>query len=179
MSTILRRYFVMSAFDGAVTLFGVILASFLANIIDPLIVIKLGLATTVAVGVSGFAGAFFTESAERKLELKQIEASLHRTLERTDLHRAYLFASVITAVVDGLSPFLASIFILLPFALGGFGLSVEFMYYSSFFLALVCVFFLGMFLGKVSQENLIKTGIKLVLAGLACMAIISLIDKIL
>ncbi|MBS3068419.1 hypothetical protein J4450_06950 [Candidatus Micrarchaeota archaeon] len=176
MSEILRRYFVMNAFDGALTTFGVLIGAFVGGIKDPSLVIKVGLATSVAVGVSGFTGAFFTESAERKRELKQIEVAVHRKLDKTELHRAYSFASFATALVDGLSPFTASLFILSPFLFSFGGLTIESLYYYSFGFAIISFFLLGAFLGKVSKENIILTGLKLVLAGVVCMGIIMLIE---
>ena len=177
MSHILRRYFVMNAFDGALTIFGVLIGGFLAGIKEPALIVKVGLATSVAVAISGFTGAFFTEAAERRHELKQIEAAVHRKLDQTDLQKAYQFASVITALVDGLSPFLAVLFILLPFILLPIGLTVHDMYYYSFGLAIIFFFILGAFLGKISKENMITTGLKLVLAGIVCLTIIWFIEK--
>lgn len=176
MSAILRRYFVMNAFDGALTIFGVLMGSYLAGIVDPFLVIKLGLATAVAVGISGFTGAFFTETAERKRELKETERAIHRTLEKTSLQKAYQFASFTTALVDGISPFVTSIFILLPFFLYSLVSSIQQAYFLSFGLSIVSFFLLGAFLGKVSRENILLTGLQLVLAGLVCMAIILMLE---
>lgn len=165
----------MNAFDGALTVFGVLIGSYLANINDPTLIVKLGLAAAVAVGVSGFSGAFFTEVAERKRELREIEHAMHRKLDKTHLQKAYSFASWVTAVVDGLSPFLAAIFILLPFFFHSLFATVQAAYYLSFALSTVSFFSLGVFLGKVSKESLILTGLKMVLAGIVCMIIIVLL----
>ena len=54
---ILRRYFVMNAFDGALTIFGVILGAFAAGITEFSLVVSIGLATSIAVGISGIWGA--------------------------------------------------------------------------------------------------------------------------
>lgn len=172
MSTILRRYFVMNAFDGALTIFGILIGSYVADVTDPVLVIKVGLAAAVAVGISGFSGAFFTEQAERKRELQEIEHALHRKLDKTHLQKAYYFASVITAVVDGFSPFIAALFILLPFFFYPLLESMQTAYYVSFGFSIVSFFLLGMFLGKVSRESMLATGAKLVLVGIACMLII-------
>ena len=90
--------------------------------------------------------------------------------------KAYDFASIVTAIVDGLSPFVASLFILAPFIFLEDSIATESVYYSSFSLAIMFFFLLGIFLGKVSKENIFATGFKLVLAGIACMIIILLIE---
>lgn len=176
MSKMIRRYFVMNAFDGALTIFGVLIGGFVAKITDPTLIIKLGLATSIAVGISGFTGTFFTESAERKLEMKQIEAAVYRKLDKTEIHRAYTFASISTALVDGLSPFTASLFILFPFIFAPAGIAIENIYFMSFALAIIFFFLLGLFLGKISKENMLLTALKLVVAGIICMVAIILLD---
>ena len=174
-SGLIRRYFVMNAFDGALTIFGVILGSFVAGISDFSLIVSIGLATSIAVGISGVWGAFLTETAERKRELKSLEKSLHRKLKGTDIDKAFTVTTYITAAVDGLSPFLAALVILAPFMLALPGISVEGTYYVSFILATAVFMFLGAYLGYISKENIFLSTIKLILAGVICMAIITLL----
>jgi len=49
-----RRYLAMNAFDGILTMIGVLMGSFIAGIADPFIVLYTGMATSVAMGISGF-----------------------------------------------------------------------------------------------------------------------------
>ena len=175
MSKILRRYFVLNAFDGALTIFGVLIGTYVIKTTDPIVVIKLGLATSIAVGISGIWGSFFTEMAERKRELREIEKAVHRKLDKSELKEAYDFASVVTAIVDGGSPFLASLFVLIPFFLTPAILDMQTAYYSSFALSIVVFFLIGAFLGKISNESIWKTGLKLVGAGIIALLIISLL----
>lgn len=173
---ILRRYFVMNAFDGALTIFGVILGAYVAGISDFSLVVSIGLATSVAVGISGVWGAFLTESAERKRELQLLEKSLHRKLGGTDIERAFTATTYLTAAVDGLSPFIAAIAILTPFIVAPEGITPDIVYYLSFLLAAVVFVLLGIYLGRTSKENIIVSAIKLVLAGATCMIIITLLS---
>ncbi len=175
MSGILRRYFVMNAFDGALTIFGVLVGAYFANLEDADSIIKLGLATAAAVGVSGFTGTFFIESAERKSELRNIESTIHRKLEKTEIHHAYKYAATLAALVDGTSTLFASLVILSPFFFGTMVAPIETLYYSSFALAIGAFFLLGAFLGRISRESAAITGLKLVLAGLFCLVIVYLI----
>lgn len=175
MSKIIRRYFVMNAFDGALTIFGVLIGTYIAEHIYPLIVIKVGLATSIAVGISGLWGSFFTEMAERKRELHEIELAVHRKLDKSELKEAYDFASAITAIVDGGSPFLAALFILMPFFFCPVVIDIHNAYLAAFSLSLVVFFLLGAFLGKISHESMWKTGLKLVGAGIVALIVISII----
>lgn len=175
MSKILRRYFVLNAFDGALTIFGVLIGAYIAKTTDPSFIIKVGLATTIAIGVSGVWGSFFTEMAERKRELREIEKAVHRKLDNTEIKEAYDFASVITAIVDGGSPFIAALFVLTPFFLSPIILDIQTAYYSSFGLAMIVFFLLGAFLGKLSDESVWITGLKLVGAGIVALILISII----
>lgn len=175
MSKIIRRYFVMNAFDGALTIFGVLIGTYIAKTTDPSFVIKIGLATSIAVGISGIWGSFFTEMAERKRELREIERAVHRKLDKSELKEAYDFASALTAFVDGASPFLAVLFVLIPFFLSPALMDIQTAYYAAFGLSIVVFFLLGAFLGKISHESMWKTGLKLVGAGIVALIIISLL----
>ena len=65
ISEIARRYFAMNAFDGVLTIIGVLMGTMAANVADPAIVLTTGLATAVSMGISGLWGAYLTETAER------------------------------------------------------------------------------------------------------------------
>ncbi|MBS7635721.1 hypothetical protein KEJ37_00005 [Candidatus Bathyarchaeota archaeon] len=56
-----RRYFVMNGFDGAMTIFGIILGSWMVGVIKPEVILLAGLGACLVMGVSGFFGAFMVE----------------------------------------------------------------------------------------------------------------------
>jgi hypothetical protein len=62
VNEILRRYFVMNAFDGALTMLGIIMGAFLAGVIDPIVIIKAGMGAGLAMGISGAWGLYGRES---------------------------------------------------------------------------------------------------------------------
>ena len=70
-SGIARRYFVMNGFDGAMTTFGVVLGSWIAGVARSEIIILAGLGACLAMGLSGFFGAYIAERAERERHLKE------------------------------------------------------------------------------------------------------------
>lgn len=173
MSKIIRRYFVINAFDGALTILGVLMGAYVLGTDDPAKVIKLGLATAIAIGISGIWGSLFAEIAERKRELRDIEKAIHRKLDNSELKEAYDWASILTALVNGGSPFLAALFLLIPFFLSPVHIDIETAYYFAFSLSIVVFFSLGAFLGKISHENMLMTGLKMVGAGIVAIFAIS------
>lgn len=165
---ILRRYFAMNAFDGAMTSLGVVIGSYISNISDPRAIIGVIIVSGIAMAVSGFSGTYMTESAERSRSLNELEDAMLVDLDDTIYGRASRFVSLFAAVVDGSAPFVASIPAVVPFylSLAGF-LPIDIAFYASIGAALAVLFLLGVFLGKVSEGNLLYSGIKMVVAGLA------------
>ena len=50
---IARRYFAMNAFDGVLTIIGVLMGNLSARVTDASVVVTTGLSTSVAMGISG------------------------------------------------------------------------------------------------------------------------------
>jgi predicted membrane protein (TIGR00267 family) len=171
ISEIARRYFAMNAFDGVLTIIGVLMGNFVAGVSDARIVLSTGLATCVAMGISGLWGAYLTESAERKRDLDELSRFTLTDLTDTRIGRASRAAIVIVAIVDGLSPFMAALVVLLPFFLAGNFEDLTWAYYTSLGLALLTLFSLGLFLGRISHGRMIVYGFKTVLAGVVSIVI--------
>ena len=168
---ILRRYFVMNGFDGALTAFGIILGSWLAKSDDPRVLIIAGISASFAMGISGFWIAYLTERAERTKEQKELETAMVTDLNNTKISKANMWVSLIIAVVDGISPLLFSLIAILPFLFVLNGGNILTAYIVSTILVGIEVIILGIFLGAVSGENKILYAIKIlpaaiILAGL-------------
>jgi predicted membrane protein (TIGR00267 family) len=163
---IARRYFAMNAFDGVLTIIGVLMGNYAAHVRDAKVVIVTGFSTSMAMGISGLWGAYMTESAERKRDLDDLENHTLTDLSDTKIGRASRVAVIVVALVDGLAPFLAALVVLLPFFFSGLLADIVFSYYASLGMALVVLFAVGAFLGKVSKQNLIISGVKMIGAGL-------------
>ena len=168
---IARRYFAMNAFDGVVTIIGVLTGTYTAHVRDAAIVIVTGFSTSIAIAISGLWGAYLTESAERKRELDDLESRTLTDLSETKIGRASRAAVIVVALVDGLAPFLAALVVLLPFFFSGLLADIVLSYYVSLGIALVVLFALGAFLGKVSKENLVISGLKMIGAGVLSMVL--------
>ncbi|VVB65763.1 VIT family protein [Candidatus Gugararchaeum adminiculabundum] len=168
----------LNAFDGSLTLFGLIVGSYFAGVTNPGLMITVGMSTIVAVSVSGIWGSFMTESAERRRDMIDLEKIMLRKLDKTELDDASKFAIKVTSLVDGLSPFASALVILFPFIISHVvyrGLHIMEAYYISMALCLIVFFVLGAYLGKISRESMIMSGLKMLSAGLVAAALVSLI----
>jgi len=171
-----RRKFANNAFDGILTMVGVVMGSYVAGVREPRIIVSTGLATCMAMGISGFWGAYVTESAERKRELQDLEHAMLRDLGETEQARASRFAAIVVSVIDGLSPLVAGMFVLLPFLFAGAWFAADTGYVAALAMAFLLLFGLGVFLGKVARENALVGGLRMIVAGLVCVALTFLIS---
>ena len=171
---IIRRYFAMNAFDGAMTSLGVVIGAYISNISDPKSIIGVIITSGIAMMVSGFSGTYMTESAERTHSLNELEDAMLIDLQDTIYGRASRFISVFAAFVDGSAPFLASIPAVIPFALVPTLLYYRTAYIVSMGASLFTLFVLGIYLGKVSGGNIWVSGVKMVVSGIA-VALIALL----
>ena len=172
---IARRYFAMNAFDGVLTIIGVLMGHYAAGVEDAMVVVTTGLTTSVAIGISGLWGSFLTESAERKREIDELSKSTLIDQNGSKIGKASRFAAVAVALVDGLSPFFASLIVLIPFFFAGFFKNIHYIYFASIGFALLVLFGLGMFLGKISKQNLFVMGLKTLAAGIVSILISNLL----
>lgn len=172
IAEIARRYFAMNAFDGVLTTIGVLAGNYLAGVRDLTIPIRTGIATSIAMGISGLWGAYLTETAERRRELSELEKVSLIDQRDTSIGRASRFAVIVVAIVDGLAPALAAMIVMVPLFLGKMIGNPILSYGIAGGVALLSLFGLGLFLGIVSEENnLLSYGIKTLLAGLTAIAI--------
>ena len=171
---IIRRYFAMNAFDGAMTSLGVVMGAWLGHIADPRSVIGVILSGGVAMMVSGFSGTYMTESAERNHSLNELEDAMLINLDDTIYGQASRFVSVFAALVDGSAPFFASVPSLIPFILVPGVLEIETAFIVSITASMFTLFLLGVYLGRISGDNILISGAKMVVSGIA-VALIALL----
>jgi len=175
-SGIARRYFVMNGFDGAMTVFGIVLGSWIAGVSKSEIIVLAGLGACLAMGLSGFFGALMTEKAERERHLKEMEEATNNNVDPIH-YEAARFVTFYVALIDGLSPALTAIISLMPFIL----VSAELMpiwnaYVTSLTLSLATLFLLGIYLGKVAKENGWLYGVAMLTVGAFTALIVFLIQ---
>ena len=168
VSKITRRYFVMNAFDGALTMLGVIIGAAVGGLLDkPRIIITAAVAGSIAMGASGMSGAYMTERAERTKKLKKLQKAMLTDLKDGLHDKSHRFASVLAALVDGLSPAMAAMIVVFPFFLSNFEIIAgEIAFYSSIAITLILLTSLGIYLAKISEESMLRYGIQMLLVGL-------------
>ena len=179
MGPIARRYFVKNGFDGSMTMLGIIVGSWVIGVKRPEIIVTAGLGACLAMGISGLFGAYMTEKAERKRDLKALERAMITDLDDSVQDDASSFVSLYAAVVDGGSPILTAVISLLPFTfvLGRF-MAIWDAYILSFILTLITLFTLGMYLGRIAKENVLLYGVQTLAAGIITVAIALLLGAI-
>jgi predicted membrane protein (TIGR00267 family) len=171
---IARRYFAMNAFDGVLTTLGVLVGSYLGHAHSAHQVVAVGLGAAVAMGVSGFYGSYLIERAERDRSLRELEDVTLSSLEDSDIAAASTYATIVIACVDGVSPFVAAGLVLAPFLVGF--TSLHSAYIAGVAIAFAELFALGIFLGRVSRQRLVWSGMKLAVAGVLCLVLSALLD---
>jgi len=175
-SGIARRYFVMNGFDGAMTVFGIVLGSWIAGVSKAEIIMLAGLGASLAMGISGFFGALMAEKAERERHLREMEETTNNKVDSIH-YEAARFIMVYVAFIDGLSPALTAIISLIPFILVSAGLMpIWNAYIVSLALSLTTLFLLGIYLGKIAKENGWFYGVAMLTVGAFTALIVFLIQ---
>ena len=164
---ITRRYFVMNAFDGALTMLGVVIGAYIAGALNSITIISAGIAGSIAMGASGMSGAYMAEKAERKKKIKDLERAMLTDMSNGLHEKSHKFAATFAAIVDGASPAMAAMFVITPFFLANIGLiDPEFAFFGTIGLTLLVLTLLGIYLAKISEENMILYGIQMLFVGL-------------
>ena len=174
-SKIARRALVNNSFDGVLTMIGVLMGNYLGNVRNSATVIRIGIATSVSIGISGLWGAYLAESAERGRELAELERISLTDLSNTKIGRASRVAVIVVSLVDGLSPLISSLIVLVPFFFAPLISSILVSYALSLVVALIGLFGLGMFLGRISGRSLVGYGLRTVVAGIVAIVINALL----
>lgn len=177
LGPIARRYFAMNAFDGTLTIVGIILGLHFALQHDPSAVISSGIGACLAMMFSGLAGTYLAEKAEREREFKEMERAMLRSLDQTMVKKASRFAILVSSTVDGFAPFISGLICLAPFFTVIWGLITW--YVAVIFASIVgfvMLFLLGIFLGRVSDQNQWLYGLQTVMAGVSTAVAIILLE---
>lgn len=172
---IVRRYFVVNGFDGALTMLGLIIGFLVSTPTDLSVIISVCLGAAIALGMSGLSSAYISESAERKHALGKLERAMISDLQNSAHGDATRWVPLLIALVNGLAPLIISLLILSPLwlALAGVALPVPPLY-AAIFVALLLIFLLGVFLGRISGVTWLRSGIQTLLVAVMTAALIYL-----
>jgi predicted membrane protein (TIGR00267 family) len=168
-----RRYFVMNSFDGSMTILGIILGAYIVRVNNVAWIISTGIGAAIAMGISGVFGAYLTEEAERARIVHSLEKAMLKKLDKTIIGRSARFATIWTALIDGISPLLAALVCLSPLFLTFVNfIAIADAIFLSIVTTFVVLFMLGVFLGRTSRKNVFIHGMKMLLAGLILLFIL-------
>jgi len=172
---IARRYFVIGAFDGALTILGVILGAYVSEghahpELAKQLILAAGFAGGIALAVSSTVGAYEAERVEHMLNHQQLERAMLRAVEgtRKDAMRTSIWVS---ALSHGVAPLLAAFVPLVPF----FFMHLDAAVVTAIGLTIGFLFVLGAYLGSLIKEMIVYTGLRFVIAGLGTAIVLILV----
>ncbi|HUV60566.1 MAG TPA: VIT1/CCC1 transporter family protein [Thermoplasmata archaeon] len=174
-ASIARRYFVIGAFDGALTILGVIIGAYMAESsvhpeIAKQLIIGAGLAGAIALAVSSAVGAYEAERVELNLSHKSLEQAMLTSVDGTRKD-AMTVSILVSSISHGIAPLVAALVPLIPF----FFMPLDEAVITGIMLTMIFLFALGGFLGSLIKETFIYTGLRFVIAGLATAIILIMI----
>jgi len=176
--SIARRYLITNGFDGSLTMLGMVTGFYTSGMTELSVAISACLGAAVALFISGLSSAYLSEKAEREKELRELEQALVTDLKESDYGQASRYLPILVALVNGLSPLLLSLVILLPLF---FAEQIHALPSSPFInaivVALICIFFLGVYLGKISKTFWLWSGLRTLFIAMATVAIILLFGR--
>lgn len=174
-SDILRRYFVVNGFDGALTMLGLIIGFLFSDANNLDVLVKVCLGAAIALGMSGISSAYVSEAAERRRLLGKLEEAMITDLQDSAHGAAARGVPLLVALVNGLAPLVISLLILLPLFLhqAGFSLPIPPLY-AAIIVDLLLIFLLGVFLGLVSGVSWLRSGLKTLLVAITTAVLIYL-----
>lgn len=171
---ILRRYFVVNGFDGALTMLGLTIGFLVSDTTALPVIINACLGAAIALGISGISSAYLSESAERRHALSKLEAAMISDLHDSAHGQAARWVPWLVALVNGLAPLSISLLIMAPLLLQQHGLALPFpALYASFLVALLLIFMLGVFLGRIAGISWLRSGLQTLLVAIATVLLIS------
>jgi len=172
---IVRRYFVVNGFDGALTMLGLIIGFLLSTSADLAVIINACMGAAIALGMSGVSSAYVSEAAERKRALEKLEEAMVSDLQQSQHGEAARLVPWLVAVVNGSSPLIISLLILMPLWLANAGVTLPLPpLYAAIIIALLLIFLLGVFLGRIAGISWLRSGIQTLLIAVATAALIYL-----
>ncbi|UCD12635.1 MAG: hypothetical protein JSU88_06040 [Nitrospinaceae bacterium] len=161
---IARRYFFTNGYDGALTQLGVNMGFYGVEPVPASVALGACMGAAVALSISGLTSAYISESEERKKELADLESALVADLGETGYGQATRWVPLFVAGVNGLSPLLVSLFIMIPYGMELYGMPIAASpERAAIAFAFIAIFLLGVLLGRVGGTFWLWTGLRALL----------------
>lgn len=172
---IVRRYFVVNGFDGALTMLGVIIGFLVSAPADLTVIINACLGAAIALGMSGLSSAYVSEAAERRHALGTLEEAMVTDLRESAHGKAARWVPLLVALVNGSAPLVISLLILLPLWLAKAGIPLPVSpLYAAILIALLLIFLLGVFIGRIAAVSWLRSGMQTLLVAVVTAGLIYL-----
>jgi len=167
----MSRYIALGTLDGILAVMGVTLAaSGVASAsgleISNFAIGLTGLSGGIALALSNAFGSFIGERAEEARTLRELEDKMmlkEGELDETIIHQQAKRRIYLSMFTHGFSSFIGGFVPVVPFLVIEGRMTATFATIGFCFTALIL---LGIYLGRVSRENLLKTSIEIVLIGI-------------
>jgi predicted membrane protein (TIGR00267 family) len=167
----MSRYVALGSMDGILAVMGVILtASGIASLsggdLSNYAIALTGLSGGIALAMSNAFGSFIGERAEEKRNLRELERKMimdEGQLDDTIIHKQAKKRVYMSMFTHGFSSFIGSFLPIVPFLIFKDKLPATI---TTVILCFIALIILGIYLGKVSHENLFKTSFEIVIIGL-------------
>ncbi len=180
----MSRYLIRGVIDGSLSTLGIVIGASTAIGLSSeaaRIIIAAGIGGGVANGISNLVGAFAAEKTVAHKEMERIERAMLKrgAIRNSELHEETERRIISSGVVDALATIGGSLIPVVPFLVLFITplLTSSLALWWSVAITLALFFFLGIYIGRVSRENLALSGLKMVLfAGTT--AAISVLIKI-
>lgn len=176
----MSRYVALGTMDGILAVMGVTLAASGVSAvsgaeISNFVVGLTGLSGGIALAMSNAFGSFIGERAEEARTLRELEDKMmlnEGELDDTLIHQQAKKRIYMSMFTHGFSSFIGAFVPVVPFLLIEGRITALITTLAACFIALVA---LGIYLGRVSRESLLKTSVEIVLIGIAITVISFLI----
>ena len=173
---IVRRYFVVNGFDGALTMLGLIIGFLISAPTELSVIINACLGAAIALGMSGVSSAYISEAAERRHDLLQLQEAMIADLQQSAHGAAARRVPLLIALVNGLAPLLISLLIIIPLWLAQLGIPLPASpLYLAISIAFVLIFLLGVFLARIANISWLRSGVQTLLVAIVTAALIYLV----
>lgn len=161
--SIARRLFVTNSFDAMFSALGVMLGTYAVGAKDPTVYIGAILGGSLSMGLfSSFVGSYLAERAERLRELKSMEREVMASLRKSIYWRASRVIPLYVAFWSSIGIIALPLLSTTPFMASWAGLlSLDRALTLSVAIVYAIMFSLGAYLGKVSGESMVRTGLKM------------------
>ncbi|MCE0494986.1 hypothetical protein [Vibrio salinus] len=172
---IMRRYFVVNGFDGALTMLGIIIGFLFSSPASLEVIINACMGATIALAVSGTSSAYVSEQAELRLALSNLQDAMLIKLQEGAHAEAARWVPIFIAIVNGSAPLIISLLIITPLWVSNLGIDLLLPPLQiAVFVAIFIIFMFGVFLGRLSGETWLISGVKTLTIAALTMVLIYL-----